>query len=111
MARPITLFGSLSEALGEEVTVETPMSNSLATRKSTISRSTRSGVPGKLAEELFEELVVPSSQQPTFVRDYPEETSPADAGTPLASRAWPRSGTFTCADSSSAPAIRSWSIR
>jgi lysyl-tRNA synthetase class 2 len=32
--------------------------------------------PGKLAEELFEELVVPGLQRPTFVRDYPEETSP-----------------------------------
>jgi lysyl-tRNA synthetase class 2 len=31
---------------------------------------------GKLAEELFEELVVESLQAPTFVRDYPEETSP-----------------------------------
>ena len=32
--------------------------------------------PGKLAEELFEELVVPRLREPTFVRDYPEETSP-----------------------------------
>jgi lysyl-tRNA synthetase, class II len=32
--------------------------------------------PGKLAEELFEELVVPNLELPTFVRDYPEETSP-----------------------------------
>jgi len=32
--------------------------------------------PGKLAEELFEELVVPGLVAPTFVRDYPEETSP-----------------------------------
>jgi lysyl-tRNA synthetase class 2 len=32
--------------------------------------------PGKLAEELFEALVVPSLVRPTFVRDYPEETSP-----------------------------------
>jgi lysyl-tRNA synthetase class 2 len=32
--------------------------------------------PGKLAEELFEELVVPNLVLPTFVRDYPEETSP-----------------------------------
>jgi lysyl-tRNA synthetase class 2 len=32
--------------------------------------------PGKLAEELFEHLVVPTLHAPTFVRDYPEETSP-----------------------------------
>jgi lysyl-tRNA synthetase class 2 len=32
--------------------------------------------PGKLAEELFDELVVGSLIAPTFVRDYPVETSP-----------------------------------
>jgi lysyl-tRNA synthetase class 2 len=32
--------------------------------------------PGKLAEELFEKLVVPGLSMPTFVRDYPVETSP-----------------------------------
>ena len=31
---------------------------------------------GKLAEELFEHLVQPTLQAPTFVRDYPEETTP-----------------------------------
>ena len=60
----ITLYGALSEALGEEVTVQTPM-----------------GVaphygPGKLAEELFDELVVDSLVAPTYVRDFPVETSP-----------------------------------
>ena len=32
--------------------------------------------PGKLAEELFDELVVDSLVAPTFVRDFPVETSP-----------------------------------
>ena len=32
--------------------------------------------PGKLAEELFERLVVPGLVAPTFVRDFPEDTSP-----------------------------------
>jgi lysyl-tRNA synthetase class 2 len=32
--------------------------------------------PGKLAEELFEALVVPDLYAPTFVRDFPEETAP-----------------------------------
>jgi lysyl-tRNA synthetase class 2 len=32
--------------------------------------------PGKLAEELFEHLVVPDLYAPTFVMDYPEETAP-----------------------------------
>ncbi|WFE95120.1 lysine--tRNA ligase [Micromonospora sp. WMMD987] len=74
--RSVTLFGVLSEALGEEVTVRTD-------RKRLVEYADKVGLavdpkwgPGKLAEELFEELVVPGLQAPTFVRDYPEETSP-----------------------------------
>jgi lysyl-tRNA synthetase class 2 len=74
--RSVTLFGSLSEALGEEVTVRTE-------RARLVEYADKVGLdvdpkwgPGKLAEELFEELVVPGLQAPTFVRDYPEETSP-----------------------------------
>ncbi|MFG1774954.1 lysine--tRNA ligase [Micromonospora sp. NPDC049051] len=74
--RSVTLFGSLSEALGEEVTVRTE-------RPRLVEYADKVGLavdpkwgPGKLAEELFEELVVPGLTAPTFVRDYPEETSP-----------------------------------
>jgi lysyl-tRNA synthetase class 2 len=81
----VTMFGSLSEALGEEVSVTTPMATLLRYAE-------KNGVPvdpmavkghlgpGKLAEELFEALVVPSLVAPTFVRDYPEETSPLTRG-------------------------------
>ncbi|MGS0687550.1 lysine--tRNA ligase [Nakamurella sp. GG22] len=76
----ITLYGALSEALGEEVTVQTPM-------ETLIGYADRLGVPvaphygpGKLAEELFEELVVPSLRAPTFVRDFPAETAPLTRG-------------------------------
>ena len=72
----VTLYGSLSAALGEEVTVETDMTRLLAyADKANLAVDPKWG-PGKLAEELFEELVVPGLQRPTFVRDYPEETSP-----------------------------------
>ncbi|MER5701105.1 lysine--tRNA ligase [Micromonospora sp. NPDC002296] len=74
--RSVTLFGALSEALGEEVTVHTE-------RALLVEYADKVGLavdpkwgPGKLAEELFEELVVPGLRAPTFVRDYPEETSP-----------------------------------
>ncbi|HKT02591.1 MAG TPA: lysine--tRNA ligase [Rugosimonospora sp.] len=78
--RETTLYGALSDALGEEVTVATPMPKLL-------EYAARHGVevppagprqwgPGKLAEELFEKLVVPGLVAPTFVRDYPVETSP-----------------------------------
>ncbi|MFE9693516.1 lysine--tRNA ligase [Micromonospora sp. NPDC005806] len=74
--RSVTLFGVLSEALGEEVTVRTERSRLVEyADKVGLAVDPKWG-PGKLAEELFEELVVPSLQAPTFVRDYPEETSP-----------------------------------
>ncbi|MCW3844419.1 lysine--tRNA ligase [Micromonospora yasonensis] len=74
--RSVTLFGVLSEALGEEVTVRTERSRLVEyADKVGLSVDPKWG-PGKLVEELFEELVVPSLQAPTFVLDYPEETSP-----------------------------------
>lgn len=74
--RSVTLYGVLSEALGEEVTVETDMAKLRHyAEKAGLSVDPKWG-PGKLAEELFEELVAPKLIQPTFVRDYPEETSP-----------------------------------
>ena len=77
----LTLFGSLSEALGEEVTVHTPMSTLLRYAEKNDVPVDPLAVkghlgPGKLAEELFEALVVPTLPAPTFVRDFPEETSP-----------------------------------
>lgn len=83
--REVTLFGALSEALGEEVTVATPMSTLLRyAEKNEVAVDPLAVkghlLPGKLAEELFEALVVPSLQAPTFVRDYPEETSPLTRG-------------------------------
>ncbi|MER7588044.1 lysine--tRNA ligase [Micromonospora sp. NPDC127501] len=74
--RSVTLFGVLSEALGEEVTVRTERTRLVEyADKVGLAVDPKWG-PGKLAEELFEELVVPGLEAPTFVRDYPEETSP-----------------------------------
>jgi lysyl-tRNA synthetase, class II len=71
--RSVTLFGALSEALGEEVTIDSRLP--LYADKVGLEIDPQWST-GKLAEELFEHLVVPSLQAPTFVRDYPEETSP-----------------------------------
>ena len=72
----VTLHGSLSEALGEEVGVTTPMDRLVAlAEKHDVPVLAHYG-PGKLVEELFEALVAPTLHAPTFVRDYPEETSP-----------------------------------
>jgi lysyl-tRNA synthetase class 2 len=74
--REITVFGALSEALGEPVDVHTPMDRLVRyAEKLDVPVLAHYG-PGKLAEELFEVLVVPTLQAPTFVRDYPEETAP-----------------------------------
>jgi lysyl-tRNA synthetase class 2 len=74
--REITLFGALSDALGVDVDAQTPLER-LA------ELAAKHDVPvlahygrGKLAEELFEALVVPDLYAPTFVRDFPEETAP-----------------------------------
>ncbi len=74
--RKVTLYGALSEALGEAVTVATPLATLRQyAEKRGLSFDPKWG-PGKLAEELFEELVVPWLVEPTFVRDFPVETSP-----------------------------------
>jgi lysyl-tRNA synthetase class 2 len=72
----IDLYESLSEAIGEQITPET-------SREHLVSLCEREGiefhptaVPGKLVEELFEHYVVPSLVSPTFVMDYPVDTSP-----------------------------------
>ncbi|GGL03086.1 lysine--tRNA ligase [Mangrovihabitans endophyticus] len=74
--RTVTLFGALSEALGEEVTVRTDMSRLLQYAEKHDLSVDPKWSPGKLAEELFEHLVVPGLQEPTFVCDYPEATTP-----------------------------------
>jgi lysyl-tRNA synthetase class 2 len=74
--REVTLYGSLSDALGEHVTVDTPLAKLTEYADKCHLAVDPMWGPGKLAEELFEELVVPDLIAPTFVRDYPEETSP-----------------------------------
>ncbi|GAB1643470.1 lysine--tRNA ligase [Krasilnikovia sp. MM14-A1259] len=74
--RSVTLFGSLSEALGEEVTIRTDMAQLQRYAEKHDLAVDPKWSAGKLAEELFEHLVQPTLQAPTFVRDYPEETTP-----------------------------------
>lgn len=72
----ITLYGSLSEVLGREVTPQTPLADLIEVAKQhDVPVLARYG-PGKLIEELFEALIVPKLYAPTFVMDYPEETAP-----------------------------------
>jgi lysyl-tRNA synthetase class 2 len=72
----ISLYGSLSDAIGREISVRTPMGDLVEiAEKLGVAVAPHYG-PGKLAEELFDELVVGSLVAPTFVRDFPVETSP-----------------------------------
>ncbi len=74
--RSITLFDALSNSLGEQVDASTPRYRLAAYAEKHRLDVNPAWGPGKLAEEIFEELVVPGLQQPTFVRDYPAETAP-----------------------------------
>ena len=72
----LEMYPSLSAALGEEVTPDTPI-NRLR------NYAERVGITvdpahghGKLIEELWEHLVGDHLEAPTFVRDFPVETSP-----------------------------------
>ncbi|RNL84576.1 bifunctional lysylphosphatidylglycerol synthetase/lysine--tRNA ligase LysX [Halostreptopolyspora alba] len=72
----ITLYGAVSRALGEEVTVRTSVDSLRKLADGRHVEWSPDWGPGKLAEHLFEELVEPTLVQPTFVRDFPLETSP-----------------------------------
>ncbi len=76
----ITLYGAISEALGEEIDITTGMDYLVRTaERLKVSVAPHYG-PGKLAEELFEELVANALVAPTFVLDFPAETSPLTRG-------------------------------
>jgi lysyl-tRNA synthetase class 2 len=72
----VTLYGSLSDALGREVSPSTPRAELLALAGQAGLSLPPTAINGRIAEELFEHHVVPSFIGPTFVRDYPVDTSP-----------------------------------
>lgn len=71
----LSMYDSLSQAIGEEVTPETPMSrlNELA---DAVDIEIDHPLPGKYVEELWEHHVKSGLERPTFVMDFPLDTSP-----------------------------------
>ncbi|WP_062071948.1 lysine--tRNA ligase [Demequina sediminicola] len=73
----LSMYGSLSEAMGEEVTPQTSVEQLLAwCDKADVSVDVKRANHGKLVEELWEHYVGDDLTAPTFVRDFPVETSP-----------------------------------
>lgn len=72
--RRVTILGSVSEAVGEEVTLERADLGELADRHDVYVDPAWG--PGKIVQELFEKLVEESLFEPTFVCDFPREVSP-----------------------------------
>ncbi len=74
----IEMYPSLSSALGEEITPETTADHlfSIAGRLGVEIPTDRGYGHGKLVEELWEHTVGDSLWAPTFVKDFPVETTP-----------------------------------
>ncbi|MDO5672503.1 MAG: lysine--tRNA ligase [Actinomycetaceae bacterium] len=72
----VDLYGSLSEALGEEITPATPRERLVDIAKTMDIDIEDYQVPGKIVEILWEEKVGDSLWKPTFVMDFPADTSP-----------------------------------
>ena len=77
----LPMYGSLSQALGEEVTPETPVTELRAhLERLGVDVDPASLGHGKAVEELWEHLVGGTLSAPTFVKDFPVETSPLTKG-------------------------------
>jgi lysyl-tRNA synthetase class 2 len=74
----LEMYPSLSAALGEEITPDTALERllAIAERLGVEIPADRGYGHGKLVEELWEHTVGETLWAPTFVRDFPVETSP-----------------------------------
>jgi len=71
----ISMFESLSKAAGVEITPETPMAE-LKKLADKVEIEIDHPLHGKYVEELWEHFVKPGLTSPTFVMDFPVDTSP-----------------------------------
>jgi lysyl-tRNA synthetase class 2 len=71
----VPMYESLSEAAGVEITPSTTVAD-LQALAATVDLVVPHETHGKLVEELWEHFVKPSLDRPTFVVDFPVDTSP-----------------------------------
>ncbi len=71
----IGMFESLSEAIGQQITPETPVEE-LKALADAAGIEVAHPLHGKYVEELWEHFVKPGLDRPTFVCDFPVDTSP-----------------------------------
>jgi lysyl-tRNA synthetase, class II len=76
----VDLYGSLSSAIDEAITPATPRERLIELCERDGIEVVPTAVNGKLVEELFEHHVVDTFTGPTFVMDYPVDTSPLVRG-------------------------------
>ena len=74
----LPMYESLAEASGREVTVDTSLDELLAWAAE-LEIEVDHPTHGKLVEELWEHYVKPGLDKPTFVIDFPVDTSPLTA--------------------------------
>ena len=73
----VSLYGALSEAVGEDVTPQTLRTRLIELAKAVDIEVGSTWVNGKIVEELFEHHVITGfGGRPTFVIDFPVDTSP-----------------------------------
>ncbi len=72
----ISVYPAVSEAVGREITPSTTVDELRALCAAVGIEPHHTWVPGKYVEELLEHHVVDHLTRPTFVFDYPEDTSP-----------------------------------
>ena len=72
----ISVYPAVSAAVGREVTPQTPIEELRALCNAADISFDPKAVAGKLVEELLEHYVVEQLTRPTFVIDYPVDTSP-----------------------------------
>jgi lysyl-tRNA synthetase, class II len=72
----ISLYDAVSKAVGEQITPATPHAELLGYAGQVGLAVHPDWLPGKLVEELFEHLMVSDLYAPTFVKDFPVDTSP-----------------------------------